>query len=74
VPGKLTSSAGAAIADALQRARTEGTSQIAEEHLFAALLVNPDSRPLLGPLGGPDEVEAVWAEVREAPPGRAERE
>ena len=42
------------------------TSQIREEHLFAALLSNPDSRPLLGRLGGPDEAEAVWAEVRGA--------
>jgi ATP-dependent Clp protease ATP-binding subunit ClpA len=66
VPGKFTSSAGAIIADALERARAEGTSQIAEEHLFAAMLANPDSRPLLGRLGGPDEVAAVWAEVREA--------
>ena len=66
MPGKFISSAGAVIADALERARAEGTSQIAEEHLFAALLANPDSRPLLGRLGGPDEAEAVWAEVREA--------
>jgi hypothetical protein len=66
VPGKLTSSAGAVIADALERARAEGTSRIAEEHLFAALLANPGSRPLFGRLGGPDEAEAVWAEVRGA--------
>lgn len=66
MPGKLTSSAGAVIADALERARAEGTSRIAEEHLFAALLANPDSRPLFGRLGGPDEAEAVWAEVRGA--------
>jgi ATP-dependent Clp protease ATP-binding subunit ClpA len=66
VPGRFNSSAGAVIADALERARAEGTSQIAEEHLFAALLSNPDSRPLLGRLGGPQEAEAVWAEVREA--------
>lgn len=57
------SSAGAVIADALARARAEGTSRIGEEHLFAALLANPDSGPLLGRLGGP---EAVQAEVREA--------
>lgn len=66
MPGKLTSSAEAVIADALERARAEGTSRIAEEHLFAALLANPDSRPLFGRLGGPDEAEAVWAEVRGA--------
>jgi ATP-dependent Clp protease ATP-binding subunit ClpA len=66
VPGKFTSSAGAVIADALERARAEGTSRIAEEHLFAAMLANPDSRPLLGRLGGPDEAAVVWAEVREA--------
>jgi ATP-dependent Clp protease ATP-binding subunit ClpA len=66
VPAKLTSSAGAVIADALERARAEGTSQIGEEHLFAALLSNPGSRPLLGKLGGPGEAEAVWAEVRQA--------
>jgi ATP-dependent Clp protease ATP-binding subunit ClpA len=66
VPSKATSSAAAVIADALERARAEGTSQIREEHLFAALLGNPESRPLLGRLGGPHEAEAVWAEVREA--------
>lgn len=66
MPGKLTSSASAAIADALQRARAEGTSQIAEEHLFAALLASPDSRPLLSGLGGPQEAEAVWADVQVA--------
>jgi ATP-dependent Clp protease ATP-binding subunit ClpA len=66
VPGKFTSSAAAVIVDALERARAEGTSQIREEHLFAALLGNPDSRPLLGRLGGPDEAATVWAEVREA--------
>jgi ATP-dependent Clp protease ATP-binding subunit ClpA len=60
------SSAGAVIADALVRARAEGTSRIGEEHLFAALLANPDSGPLLGRLGGPGEAEAVRAEVREA--------
>ncbi len=41
--GKFGSSAGAVIADALVRARAEGTSRIGEEHLFAALLANPDS-------------------------------
>jgi ATP-dependent Clp protease ATP-binding subunit ClpA len=60
------SSAGAVIADALMRARSDGTSQIGEEHLFAALLVNPDSRPLVGRLGGPEHAEAVRAEVRQA--------
>lgn len=64
--GKLTSSAGTVIADALERARAEGTSRIAEEHLFAALLNNPGTRPLLGRLGEPQEAEAVRAEVREA--------
>jgi Flp pilus assembly protein TadB len=38
VPGKISSSAGAVIADALMRARAEGTSQIGEEHLFADAL------------------------------------
>jgi ATP-dependent Clp protease ATP-binding subunit ClpA len=66
VAGKFGSSAGAVIADALVRARAEGTSRIGEEHLFAALLASPDSRPLLGRLGGQDEAEAVLAEVREA--------
>jgi ATP-dependent Clp protease ATP-binding subunit ClpA len=60
------SSAGAVIADALVRARAEGTSRIAEEHLLAALLANQDSGPLLGRLGGPAGAEAVRAEVREA--------
>jgi ATP-dependent Clp protease ATP-binding subunit ClpA len=60
------SSAGAVIADALVRARAEGTSRIGEDHLFAALLASPDSGPLLGQLGRPDEAEAVQAEVREA--------
>lgn len=64
--GRYGFSAGAVIAEALALARAEGTSRIGEEHLFAALLANPDSGPLLGRLGGPDEVEAVRAEVREA--------
>jgi Clp amino terminal domain, pathogenicity island component len=58
---ETTSSAALVFVDAPQRARAEGTNQIREEHLFAALLSNPDSRPLLGQLGGPDEAEAVWA-------------
>jgi hypothetical protein len=66
VPEKIRSSAGAVIADALVRARAEGVSQIGEEHLFAALVASPDSRALLGRLGGPEQAEAVWAEVREA--------
>ena len=66
MPGYVNSSAGAVIVAALKRARAEGTSRIGEEHLFAALLDNPDSRPLLGGLGGPQQAEAVWAEVREA--------
>jgi len=66
LPGKISSSAGDVIADALARARAEGTSQIGEEHLLAALLANPDSRPLLGQVGGPDQAEVVQAEVDEA--------
>ena len=58
MPGMSSSSAGAVIADALVRARADGTRRIGEQHLFAALMANPDSRPLLG---GPDEAEAVWA-------------
>lgn len=65
MPGKLGSSTGAVIADALTRARADGTNQIGEEHLFAALLANPESRPLLGRLG-PEQAEAVRAEVRQA--------
>jgi hypothetical protein len=65
MPGISGSSAGVVIADALDRARAEGTSRIGEEHLFAALLANPDSRTLLGRLGRPDEAEAMWAEVQE---------
>jgi ATP-dependent Clp protease ATP-binding subunit ClpA len=66
MPATFGSSARAVIADALGRARAEGTSQIGEEHLFAALLASPDSRPLLGRLGGPEQADAVWAEVRQA--------
>jgi ATP-dependent Clp protease ATP-binding subunit ClpA len=66
VTGKFGSSARDVIADALVRARAEGTSRIGEEHLLAALLANPDTGPLLGRLGGPEEAEAVRAEVREA--------
>jgi Clp amino terminal domain, pathogenicity island component len=65
VAGKLDSSAGAVIADALVRARAEGTGRIGEEHLFAALLASPDSGPLLGQLG-PEQAEAMQSEVREA--------
>lgn len=64
--GKFGSSAGEVIAEALVRARAEGTSRIGEEHLFAALLASPDSGPLLGRLGDPEQAEAVRAEVREA--------
>jgi ATP-dependent Clp protease ATP-binding subunit ClpA len=66
VPGRTSSSAAAVIADALVRARAEGTSQIREDHLFAALLASPGGRPLLGRLGGAEQAEAVWAEVRQA--------
>jgi ATP-dependent Clp protease ATP-binding subunit ClpA len=66
VAGKFGSSAGEVIADALVRARAEGTSRIGEEHLFAALLASPDSGPLLSRLGEPEQAEAVRAEVREA--------
>jgi hypothetical protein len=66
VAGKFGSSAGEVIAEALVRARAEGTSRIGEEHLFAALLARPDSGPLLGRLGDPEQAEAVRAEVREA--------
>jgi len=59
-------SAGAVIAAALVRARAEGTGQIGEEHLFAALLASPDDGPLLARLGGPQQAELVWADVREA--------
>lgn len=66
MPGKFASSAGSVIAAALERARADGTSEIGEEHLFAALLANPDSRPLLGRPGGPDEAEPAWAEAVQA--------
>jgi hypothetical protein len=66
VAGKFGSSAGEVIADALVRARAEGTSRIGEEHLFAALLASPDSGPLLGRPGDPEQAGAVRAEVREA--------
>jgi ATP-dependent Clp protease ATP-binding subunit ClpA len=66
VAGKFSSSARAVIADALVRARAEGTSRIGDEHLFAALLAHPDSGPLLNRLGGPDEAGAVRDEAREA--------
>ena len=66
MPGKFGSSAGPVIADALVRARADGTSRIGEEHLFAALLASPDSRLLLGRLGGPGQAEAVWTEVGQA--------
>ena len=65
MPGKFTPSATAVIVDAVHRARAEEAKQLSEEHLFAALLANPDSRSLLGQLDGPG-AEAVWAEVREA--------
>lgn len=65
MPTRIRSSAGAVIGDALARARAEGTSQIGEEHLFAALLASPDSRPLLGPLSEPEQAAALWDEVRE---------
>lgn len=60
------SSAADIIADALTRARAEGTSRIGDEHLFAALLAHPDTRHLFGKLGGPAEAAAVQTEVRDA--------
>lgn len=68
MPGSFRSSpgsAGAVIAGALVQARAEGTSQIREEHLLAALLADPASRLLLSRLGEVEE-EAVRADVREA--------
>jgi ATP-dependent Clp protease ATP-binding subunit ClpA len=66
VPGISRSSSAEVIADALRRARVDGTNQIGEEHLFAALLANPDSSQLVGRLGEPEQAAAVWAEVRQA--------
>jgi len=36
------------------------------EQGWSLLLNSPDSRPLLGRFGGPEQAEAVWAEVRPA--------
>jgi ATP-dependent Clp protease ATP-binding subunit ClpA len=60
------SSVAAVMVDALKRARDEGTNQIREEHLFAALLSNPDSRVLFGQLDEADGAQSVLAEVRQA--------
>jgi hypothetical protein len=73
VSGTFDSSAEAVIADALVRARAEGTGRIGEEHLFAALAVNPGSRPLLAALGGPGQAEAVQAEAVQAEVREARR-
>ncbi len=62
----FASSVAAVIVDALTRARAEGTNQIREEHLFAALSSNPDSRVLLGRLDGAGGAQAVLDVVREA--------
>ena len=48
--GKFGSSAGDVIADALVRARAEGTSRVGEEHLFAALLASPSTGTVSGEL------------------------
>lgn len=66
MPRKLSSSAAAVIADAVARAQAEGSTEVREEHLFAALLSDPDGRRLLGGLGGPEGAEAVRAEVQRA--------
>lgn len=63
---KSASSAAAVITDAMRRARAEGVSEIGAEHLFAALLAQPESRPLFGRLAGQAGAEAVWNEVLEA--------
>jgi ATP-dependent Clp protease ATP-binding subunit ClpA len=41
-------------------------TEIRAEHLFAALLARPDSRPLFSRLAGQAGAEAVWNEVLEA--------
>jgi len=66
MPAKFTSSAKAVFVEAVRRARAGGTNQLREDDLFAALLGNTESRPLLGRVGRPDEAEAILAEVREA--------
>jgi hypothetical protein len=66
MPAKFAPSARAVFVEAVRQARAGEISQLREDHLFAALLGNPESRPLLGRIGQPDEAEAVWAEVREA--------
>jgi ATP-dependent Clp protease ATP-binding subunit ClpA len=66
VSAKSPSSAAVVITDAMRRARAEGVNEIRAEHLFAALLGQPDARPLFGKLAGAAGAEAVWNEVLEA--------
>jgi ATP-dependent Clp protease ATP-binding subunit ClpA len=68
MPHKLTPAARAAISDAVTRAHSEGSSQVLEEHLLAAVLANPASSIVLRPLNPELDVDAILAEV-----GRARR-
>jgi ATP-dependent Clp protease ATP-binding subunit ClpA len=54
------------VVDAVERARSDGADEVRPEHLLAAVLSEPSTRPLVGQAGGGDGAEAILAEVRQA--------
>ena len=69
--GKFAPSAREVIVDAVDRARREGSrGVIREEHLLAAVMAHPTTRPIIGRAGRPEvawpgEAEAILSEIKQ---------
>ena len=68
MPHKLTKAARAAISDAVTRAHNDGSPQVREQHVLAAVLADPAGDSVVRQLNPELDVDAVLAEV-----GRASR-
>lgn len=64
--GKVTRSARAVVVAAMERAQAEGTSQISEDHLLAALLHDQTIQPLFPQLTLPNEAASIMAAITRA--------
>lgn len=64
--GKLTRSAREVIVDAMGRAHSDAAAEVREEHLLAAVITDPDMRPLLTKVGGLSDAAALLAEVKQS--------
>lgn len=64
--GKLTRSAREVIVDAMGRAHSDAAGEVREEHLLAAVITDPDMRPLLTKVGGLSDAAALLAEVKQS--------